>query len=142
MKTKTFTTVIDCNIIISAGISGGNCKEVIAEIIKYHQNYICLEILQEYKETINKPKLVNYKSKLLSLIKIICEISTITTIKDLKNTPKLPDKSDEIYLKTAIKNNCDFLVTGNLKDFPELQYHNTKIVSPKDFLKIIQCSQN
>ncbi|MES2676774.1 MAG: putative toxin-antitoxin system toxin component, PIN family [Pseudomonadota bacterium] len=134
MTKRKLTTVIDCNIIISAGMSDGNCRQVISNILKNHQNYICQEILLEYKEVINRKKFQNYKLRLLSLVKIICEHSILVKIDDIKNAPKLPDQDDEIYLKTAIKGDCDFLITGNLKDFPQSKYLQTQIISAKNFL--------
>ncbi len=140
IMTKKLTTVIDCNVIISAGITDGNCRKVIADILQNHQNYLCEEILLEYRDVINRDKFIPYKSRLLSLIEIICEQSILVLIADvnlpLNNIPNLPDSGDEIYLRTAISGHCDFIITGNLKDFPQLKYDHIRIMSPGDFLSV------
>jgi predicted nucleic acid-binding protein len=64
----------------------------------------------------------------------------LVEINHLNHSFNLPDLSDEIYLKTAIEANCDFLITGNLKDFPKKEYDNLRIVSALDFLKLYQLS--
>ncbi len=134
-------TVIDCNVIISAAITNGNCRKVIRDILKNHQNYISKEILLEYKEVINRPKFKSYKSLLIELLEIICRESFLVEISDLKNEFCLPDKNDEIYLKTAIKAQVDFLITGNLKDFSKKKYGKLEIISPIAFLNQI-CKKN
>jgi len=137
---KKLTTVIDCNIIISAGITDGNCRKIIADILQNYQNYLCREILLEYRNVINRDKFKPYKSRLLSLIEIICEQSILVSLDNidlpLNNIPNLPDMDDEIYLKTAISGNCDFIITGNLKDFPQSQYDQIKIISAYNFLEL------
>jgi predicted nucleic acid-binding protein len=49
-------TVIDCNIIISAGITDGSCRKAIREILSNHQNYLSQDILLEYKNVISRSK--------------------------------------------------------------------------------------
>ena len=129
-------TVIDCNIIISAGITDGSCRKAIREILSNHQNYLSQDILLEYKNVISRSKFRLYEPRLISLIKIICQHSILVEINHLNYSFNLPDLSDEIYLKTAIEANCDFLITGNLKDFPKRKYDNLRIVSVVDFLKL------
>ena len=130
-------TVIDCNILISAGINDGICREVIKEIITKHNNFISQEILLDYREVILRPKFIKYKSTLISLVELICEYSSDITINNYNMGYSLPDISDEIYLKTALKSQAEYLVTGNIKDFPQINYGKIKVLSPKDFLELI-----
>ena len=96
-------TVIDCNVIISAGITDGSCREVIKEIIINHNNFISEEILSEYKEVISRKKFISYKPRLVSLIELICENSSFEEIDNYNMKYSLPDKDDEIYLQIAFK---------------------------------------
>lgn len=130
-------TVIDCNVLISAGITDGTCRKIIREILKNHQNYLSKEILLEYKKVINRDKFKTYKLRLVELLEIICRESILVKLAHLENNLNLPDKNDEIYLKTAIAAQADFLITGNFKDFPQKKYNQIKIVSPTEFLNII-----
>lgn len=127
-------TVIDCNVIISAAISDGNCRKVIRKILEEHSNYISKEILLEYKEVINRPKFNSYKILATELLEIICRESILVDISGIEDF-NLPDKKDEIYLKTAVKADADVLITGNLKDFPKKKYKELSIISASDFLK-------
>ena len=129
-------TVLDCNIIISAGITDGNCRNVIKEIVSNHRNFLSEPILLEYKKVILREKFISYRTTLVSLIKIICDYSTLINIDDYTTIHSLPDRHDEIYLKTSLKAKADYLITGNLKDYPSGQYDVVRIIDPKEFLRL------
>lgn len=46
---------------------------------------------------------------------------------------KLPDPSDAKYINLAIAVHAKYIITGNIKDFPDLFYKNTRIISPREF---------
>ena len=126
--------VLDCNVIISAGLTDGVCRKVLWEVIQNHILYISEDILMEYKEVISREKFKTAKRYLYSLVEIICEVSELVVVKKFEFT--LPDAKDLIYLNTALSSNSDYLITGNKKDFPEEKYITTKIISPNDFLNL------
>ena len=124
--------VLDCNVIISAGLTNGNCRKVLLDVLENHTLYISENILIEYRDVISRPKFKNVYQYLYSLIEIICEVSKLTYAK--KTNFSLPDKDDLIYLETAISSDADYLITGNIKDFPMKKYNKTSIITPKEFL--------
>lgn len=129
-------TIIDCNLIISAGMGSMKCQEVICGIETKYQNVISKEILVEYKDVISRAKFSWYGSDMIYLVEMICEFSELIDISKTALDIKLPDAKDEIYLRTAISADVDFLITGNLKDFSERQYGKTKVISVADFLTL------
>ncbi|MFC1659781.1 putative toxin-antitoxin system toxin component, PIN family [Pseudomonadota bacterium] len=131
-------TVIDCNVIISAGLNDGNCRNLIFKVIQNHKNYISKEIVDEYVEVISRKKFKKYYKYMLELITIIVEASTIIDIADYKSKKtQLPDKKDEMYLVTAVKSKTNYIITGNIKHFPERKYNKVEVITPKEFLEII-----
>ena len=46
----------------------------------------------------------------------------------------LRDEDDEPFLEVAAAARVEFLVTGNLRHFPEGGWNSTRIVSPREFL--------
>ena len=123
--------VLDCNVIISAGLTDGICRKVLWNILQNHTLYISEEILIEYKHVTSRPKFINSQKYLYSLIEIICEMSELVQTKT--SSFSLPDENDLIYLNTAITSQAEYLITGNIRDFPEKLYKNTRIIPPKDF---------
>ena len=51
--------------------------------------------------------------------------------------PYLNDPHDDFVLELAVAAECDFIITFNKKDFAGSESFGVKIVSPKEFLKII-----
>ena len=126
--------VLDCNVIISAGLTDGVCRKVLFDVLKNCKIFVSEEILLEYKEVISRDKFKNVKNYLVSLIKVICELSELITPE--KDEFELPDINDFIYLNTALSANADYLITGNIKDFPDNPYKNVKIITPALFLDL------
>ena len=111
-------TVIDCNVIISASLRSSNCAKLINQVALNNFNAVSIPILAEYLQVAKRKKFSKYQNLILSYIEAVCEVSSIIDINFFKINYCLNDKSDEIYLKTAMKFKADYLITGNIKDFP------------------------
>lgn len=127
--------VIDCNIVISAGLNHGNCRKVIRTVVHSHECILSTGILREYAAVLKRQKFVVAHDNLEQLIYslswnahfVIPEPSVFS----------LPDVKDQIYLDTALSGAADAIVTGNSKHFPELKYRDVRILSPKEFLDLL-----
>ncbi len=129
--------VVDCNVLISAGISkGGTCGKVLDEVIRFHQWYFSHPTLQEFLSVIQYPHLERYRLKLKGVEKAFRK-AAIEVKPDL--TPiDLPDPDDAVYLQTAVAARADVLITGNRKHFPQNEYRDILILSPNEFLELLQ----
>ncbi|KIE05725.1 hypothetical protein NF27_DC00040 [Candidatus Jidaibacter acanthamoeba] len=128
--------ILDCNVIIAAGLTDGVCRQVIFKIIKNHKNYVSEEILKEYIAVINRDKFKKHQSYLQKLLKIICEVLELAQVSTTSHRFELPDIDDEKYLALACSVKADYLITGNLKHFPDKKYIYTKVISPGEFLAL------
>lgn len=124
--------IIDCNVIISAGIKSGNCREILDIIIADHECFISPEIEAEYLKTIMKPYLLKY-----TLLPIIVKevISNARSVAPASHDFRLRHSKDEKYLAAAIAANADIIITGD-KDFTEPYYGNVKIMRPDEFFDL------
>ncbi|MCP4402585.1 MAG: putative toxin-antitoxin system toxin component, PIN family [bacterium] len=126
--------VVDCNVIISAGITPqGSCARVIEQVLGFHEWITSVPILEEYHEVIRRPRFAPYRSLLEGIVDRVEEVGIVVLPVDAINA-SLPDLDDEIYLKTAFSANASVLITGNLKHFPLRKYENTHVLSPREFL--------
>lgn len=125
--------VIDCNVLISAGLKDGVCRRLVLEVLKNSQIYYSKEIAAEYYEV-----MLRSHFKLVKEIQnIIDTVLNIGTLIDPMPCPyKLFDPDDEIYLAAALTSKSDFLITGNIKHFPFDQYDYVKIISPRQILDL------
>lgn len=127
--------ILDCNVIISAGLNAGTCRCLIDEVLLKHQLFLSQEIITEYYRVIPRFGFnANATKKFNEIIPVILEMSII--IEPLAHSFNLVDPDDEIYLATALAAKADVLITGNKKHFPLEEYGEVKIASPREFLNL------
>jgi putative PIN family toxin of toxin-antitoxin system len=124
--------VIDCNVIISAGMTAGNCRQVIFEVARFHDALFSLEIFREYVSVSGRDKFRGSRAKLTEILQLLLWNSSL--VHPVPCGIALPDKKDEMYLHAAISSQADAIITGNKKDFPEPAYRGVRILSPQEFL--------
>lgn len=127
--------VLDCNVIISAAITDGTCRQALKEVILKHQSYVCEEIMLEINQVSKRPKFKKFYPTIIELLEMFFGNCEMVKIKKTFSHD-LPDKDDEIYLEAALTAQCDYLITGNIKDFPKKKYDQVKIVTAKEFLNL------
>ncbi len=84
--------VLDCNVVISAGITNGVCWRVFFNVIRDHFCYVSQEILDEYRNTAAKPKFGKFRWRILEYIGILEECSELADPSPVKI--ELPDPDD------------------------------------------------
>jgi putative PIN family toxin of toxin-antitoxin system len=131
--------VIDTNIIVSALLKTQSNPALIISIILRRNYKLCLseEIFSEFEEVLARDKF-----KHLDRLKVKELLSTLKK-NSLWVVPKISvndvakDPADNAFLECALETGADFLITGNIHHFPVKQFHQTRIVSPGEFLDLI-----
>jgi putative PIN family toxin of toxin-antitoxin system len=125
--------VLDCNVVIAAGMTEGACRKVVSEAVRHHAVLLSDEILGEYRSVAARVKFEHRREVLDAIIATIAEVATQV---DPSNTPfRLADPDDEVYLGTAVAGGAEALVTGNTRHFPEKVYGTIAVLSPREFLE-------
>lgn len=126
--------VIDTNVFISGLIWGGNPKIILESWLRgkftlLMSPYLCFEIVSVY-ERFNNPK------EDVERLKLYLETQTIKIL-PRKKVNVCRDKKDNQILGLCLVGEADFLITGD-KDLLSLKkFGNTKILKPKEFLKLL-----
>ena len=127
--------LIDCNVLISAGLGSNSCKTVIKIAIENYDICITNKILEEYVNVCSRKKFAQYFNNLKELCKIVASVATI--LEDTQVNIKTPDIKDLPYIAAALNHSIDFIVTGNIKDFPNSPYNKANVITPAEFIEII-----
>ena len=123
--------IIDCNVLVAAGIKNGTCRAVLKQALNHHTIYLSEAIMMEYLQVIRRGKFKDYYKTLENLVILLSDAAII--LQGITVPYCLPDPKDIIYLEAASAANADYLITGNIKDFPEAQYDSIKIITPTQF---------
>jgi putative PIN family toxin of toxin-antitoxin system len=127
--------VLDTNIVVSGLLnSQGNPAQVLALVLAGAVQ-ICHDeqILAEYAEVLARPR---FKFDPKRVRDVLTKIETdglpieATDQRDLN----LPDTDDEPFLVVALAASADFLVTGNLSDYPPDKRRGCAVISPAAFM--------
>ena len=140
MTKKKYKIVIDTNVFIAALKSrrGASFKLLFAvSRVKYEQN-ISPTLIFEY-ESVAKRKSQNIllnDRQIDDILDMICYQSTKCEIFFLWR-PFLKDAKDDFILELAIESQSEFIVTYNKSDFIGVEKFGIKVITPKEFLKLI-----
>jgi putative PIN family toxin of toxin-antitoxin system len=108
--------VLDCNVLISAGLNAGTCRSVLSDVVRAHQLILSQAILQDVTVA-RRPRFAVAGNTLIGLIKAVSG-NAVLVDPDPASVP-LPDPKDQIYLDTAIAAGAEVVITGNKMHFPK-----------------------
>ena len=136
MVKKPPKVVLDTNLIISALIFGGKPQQVYNLVLEKQIIGITSSILlAELTEVLTK----KFNFELIRVEQLEKIIKKHFKMVNPKQTVKiLQDIDDNRVLEAAMMGKCNYIVTGD-KDLLTLKtFHQIKILTPDDFLRIIQ----
>ncbi len=125
--------VLDCNVIIAAGLTRGTCAAVVELAVRSHEVVVSDGVIAEYRAVAQRPKHQRAHQALKSILDSIDEVAL--RVEPTTETFGLVDPDDEIFLQTAVAGGAAALVTGNQKHFPAVSYNEVEVLSPAAFLE-------
>lgn len=133
----SFYAVIDTNVLVSAFLKSTSVPRIVVDYV-FAGDIIPLyneEILAEYKEVLNRPKFHFPKEAVEIVVNKIKEIGI--HFDSISVNENLPDPKDVVFYAVTMnaRNENDvYLVTGNIKHFPEKPF----VVTPRQILDIVE----
>jgi putative PIN family toxin of toxin-antitoxin system len=126
--------VLDTNIIVSALLQplGPSARILLRALNGGLQLFMSGAIYDEYEEVLRRPRLKLKESIVGEILAAVrrkgrwIKSPTIITV--------CPDPDDDIFVACAAAAKTDYIVTGNVKDFPS-RWGITVIVTPRQFLE-------
>ncbi len=127
--------VADTNVLVSALLNphGSPARVLDAILAGAHTLAIDDRILDEYREVLSRKKFKFTESDVNDLLEFIYHESEHVAARPLASP--LSDITDQPFLEVALEAKADFLITGNIKDFPKGSKY-LKIVTPLEFLNL------
>lgn len=135
--------VLDTNVFVSGGtVSTGTPSQIVNHW--RNQDFVMVaspQLVAEYEEVLSRPSVTKYtglipqeNAQYIQEVKDRAFITSGTlTLNVLTNNP-----DDNMVLACAEEGLATHLVTGNTKDFPFKQYKGIQILTPKEFLDLLE----
>ena len=135
MKKKIFA-VIDTNVVVS-GMITKNSESPTAKVLdclgeKHIIPLYCEEILQEYENVLGREKFSFPKEKVEKFLKMMKSDGIASN--RMPSNEEFPDPKDVVFYEVALSKEDSFLVTGNIKHFPQVDM----VVTPAEMIEIIK----
>jgi putative PIN family toxin of toxin-antitoxin system len=129
--------VIDTNILVSALLQPLGLPAQVFVLAISGSVQLCLsgEVYAEYEEVISRPRFQRDGETIAATLWSIRERAF--WVKPTDPVRACSDPDDDIFLECAQAAQADYIVTGNLKHFPEAG-DGTHIVPPRRLLEVIQ----
>ena len=131
--------VLNCNVVIPAALSGGNCAEVLSRVRQRNGFDLvwstpivaeCLRVIEYFKfagKFRTEPRLLVERAMSSAHMVATDLLPAIEVVKE--------DPSDNVYLATALAGGARWVVTGNIRHLTVLDgYAGLRIVKPVVFL--------
>ena len=128
--------VIDTNIIVSALLSSKNDSATVQVMEKVFRQEIkpvySKEIFAEYTNVLNRPKF-HFSKELVEYM--LSAIKQFGILKEPKETVMvvLPDMKDVPFYRLVLESENTYLVTGNIKHFPQ----ESRIMTARQLIDIL-----
>jgi uncharacterized protein len=128
--------VLDTNIVVSGLLqSQGNPAQVLTLALAGAVQACRDErILAEYVEVLARPRFKFDPKRVREVLNKI-ETDGLAVDASQQSDLDLPDADDEPFLAVALAASVDFLVTGNLSDYPPDKRRGCAVVSPAAFME-------
>lgn len=130
--------VLDTNVLISGLIGKGKPKRIL-ELVFSGDIALCLssEVYREYVEVTNRPKFSRYydfkeaADRVLRSLRVLAQM-----VQPHQRLYVCPDKDDNKFLELAIEAKANYLITGNVKHFPNRPFRGIKVLLPSKYLEL------
>lgn len=133
--------VIDTNVLISALLTSGGLPEAVFNLaISGEVQWFASEaILAEYEDVLKRPRLTIDSGKAAAAIARIRGI--VSVVSPAVRIAAASDPDDNRFLECAEAAQAHYLVTGNVRHFPEV-WKETRILTPREFIDVWTTAPN
>lgn len=131
--------VLDTNVLVSGLRSrNGASFELLRRLTTGHYGlHLTVPLAMEYEDVLHRPGLLSLPADAIdAVLDMVCAVAVQQPVHFLWR-PQLRDPSDELVLEAAVNASADYLVTHNLRDFATAGGFAVQVVTPGQFLKLL-----
>ena len=128
--------VLDTNVIVSGLLSSKGNPAVALTLVLTGAVQVCHDarILAEYSEVLARPRF-NFDPQRIREVVVKIEADGLA-ISPSQAPLNLPDPDAETFLAVALASAADYLVSGNLADYPSEKSQGMQVITPAGFVAL------
>jgi putative PIN family toxin of toxin-antitoxin system len=128
--------VLDTNVVLSAHLNVHGPSQVIFDLVfsRFFRCFISNSLLGEYEEVLSRPHFGVDTRKIRRSLRLLRK-SAILIVPSKRLSVTL-DPDDNKVLECALEARADYVVTGNVRDYPE-QFQDIRIIPPRRFMTLL-----
>lgn len=135
-KKKRIFVVVDTNVVVSGMITKNMDSPTVSVLESLTEKSItplyCEEILKEYGDVLCREKFHLPMEKIKKFIEMVKSDGVASH--RVPSKENLPDPKDVVFYEVALSKEDSFLVTGNIRHFPQVDF----VVTPAEMVEIIK----
>jgi putative PIN family toxin of toxin-antitoxin system len=126
--------VVDTNVLVSALLTSGGLPEAVVNLAISGEVrwFVSESVLAEYERVLKRPRLAIDSGKVADAISRIRAM--VSVVSPTAPVAAASDPDDNQFLECAEAAQANYLVTGNVRHFPEI-WKQTRIVTPREFIE-------
>lgn len=128
--------VLDTNVVVSGLLNSKGNPAAILTLALTGAIQTCHDkrILAEYLEVLARPR---FKFDPIRVREVLIKFEVDgLSVAPSNTTLNLPDRDDEPFLDVALAASADYLVTGNIADYPPAKCRGMRVVNPAEFVAL------
>lgn len=133
--------VLDTNVLVSAVLYGGNPRSILEAALSGAIEVSVSEfIIQEFQTVLLRPR---FGLTIQFVHNVVAELTSLAewVTPDQHHHVVIGDPSDDLVLDCAVAAGAQYLVTGDAHLLRLQTYEQVTIISPQDFLQILERTQ-
>jgi putative PIN family toxin of toxin-antitoxin system len=134
--------VVDTNVLISALLTAGGSPDQVLVAIRNRRlvPYVSPDLLAEYGEVVRRPKFLFEHRQISGVERLIAEFGVLVSVEQVPGgyLARLPDAKDEKVLLCALAADAEYIVTGNLRHFPQELCNPVKVINPHGLIEVLR----
>ena len=133
--------VLDTNVILSAHLNSEGPSKVILDLLfaRYFRSFVSNPLLEEYEEVLRRPRFGCDPREVARSMRLIRSAAILVVPRKAIKIASDPD--DNKILECALEGRADFVVTGNIRDFPH-RFQDIRVIPPRRFLTLLASTPN
>jgi len=128
--------VLDTNVVLSAHLNVYGPSQVIFDLVfsRFFRCFISNSLLEEYEEVLSRPHFGVDAHKIARSMRLLRKAAILVV--PSKRLSVTLDPDDNKVLECALEARADYVVTGNVRDYPE-QFQDIRIIPPRLFMTLL-----